>query len=135
MVLTLSRSLFMLVMRFEKCVDDSKNIWRPHNNNHLFVIRELFHSFIRPSFFLRPQSFKERTNEKKTSYLFIKVEFITFKIFEPELFLSKRNAGTKWSRDWRKGHAVTRPTYDPSHEQAPNSNTITDSMLCLQTRA
>jgi hypothetical protein len=39
----------------------------------------------------------------------------------------------KWNREWRKGHLVTGLTWDPSHRQAPNPDTITDAMLCLQT--
>ena len=54
----------------------------------------------------------------------------TFKIFDPELLLSKRNAVTKVEQ---KGHLGTSPSWDPSHAQAPNPNTITDAMLCLQT--
>jgi hypothetical protein len=43
--------------------------------------------------------------------------------------------GQKWSRDWRKHHPVNSPTWDLSHGQAPNPDTITDAMLCLQTGA
>jgi hypothetical protein len=39
----------------------------------------------------------------------------TFKIFDPEFFL-KETQGQKWSRDLRKDHPVTSPTWDSSHE-------------------
>ena len=42
-------------------------------------------------------------------------EFFTIKISDPELFLSKRNAGTKMEQRMRKGHLVTGSTWAPSH--------------------
>jgi hypothetical protein len=42
------------------------------------------------------------------------------KNFDPELFLSKGNAETKWNRDWRKADQETVPTWDPFHAQSPN---------------
>jgi hypothetical protein len=48
----------------------------------------------------------------------------------------KENHGQKKkkrSRDRRNSLPVTSPTWDPSKGQAPNVDTITDAMLCLQT--
>jgi hypothetical protein len=43
----------------------------------------------------------------------------------------KKMQGQKRSRNWKKGHPITDPTWDPSHAQAPNPDTIADAMLCL----
>jgi hypothetical protein len=39
------------------------------------------------------------------------------KNINPELFLSKGNGRTEWSRDLKKGHQETAPSRDPSHLQ------------------
>jgi hypothetical protein len=38
----------------------------------------------------------------------------------------------RWSRDWGNGQPIPGPTWDPSHGQSPISDTIKDSLLCLQ---
>ena len=55
------------------------------------------------------------------------------KMFDPELFLSKRNAVTKMEQ--RLKERQTSPPYDPSHGHAINSDIITDPVMCLQTEA
>ena len=55
------------------------------------------------------------------------------KNFNPELFLSKGNVGTKNGAE-TEGKAIKR-LWDPSHLQTPNSNTIAHAILCLQTGA
>ena len=59
------------------------------------------------------------------------------KIFNPELFLSKGNAGTKSGAETegKKGHPETAQTGDPPHLQTPNPDTIADVKMCLQTGA
>ena len=57
---------------------------------------------------------------------------LIFKNFDPELFLSKTNSGTKMEQRLKK-RPVSSPTWDPFHGQAPNPDTITDAMLCLHT--
>jgi hypothetical protein len=54
----------------------------------------------------------------------------TVKNSDPELSLSKRNAGTKWRRDWGKGCPVSGPNWDPAQGLASRPNTITDVMVC-----
>jgi hypothetical protein len=51
-------------------------------------------------------------------------------VFNPELFLSKRNTGTK-IKESLQGRIYS-PTWDSSHVQASNPDSITDAMLCLQ---
>jgi hypothetical protein len=53
----------------------------------------------------------------------------TFKIFDPELFLSKRNVETKMEQRLKERPSSDRPNWDPSQAQAPNPDTITDAML------
>jgi hypothetical protein len=54
----------------------------------------------------------------------------------PELFLSKRNSGTKMEKRQRERRSVTNSNLDPAQVVAPRSNTITDNMVCcLQTGA
>ena len=53
----------------------------------------------------------------------------TFKNFDPKLSVSKRNTGKKWSGDWINVRLVTSPTWDPSHGQAPNPDTVTDAIV------
>jgi hypothetical protein len=54
----------------------------------------------------------------------------------PELFLSKITAGTKNEEETEgKGGPVTSLTWDPSQGEASRPDTITDSMVCLQTGA
>jgi hypothetical protein len=59
----------------------------------------------------------------------------TYKTFNPNLLLSKRNTGIKNGADSRNGQPVTGPTWNPPHGQAPISDTVTDVILCLQTGA
>jgi len=48
---------------------------------------------------------------------------------DPELFLSKRTAGTKMETRLGKGGPVTGPTWDPAQGEAPRPDTITDAMV------
>jgi hypothetical protein len=57
-----------------------------------------------------------------------------FKIFNPEMFLSIGNAGTKMEGRL-EGRLVTGPTWDPSHISIQNPDTITEAILCVQTQA
>ena len=58
-----------------------------------------------------------------------------FKILTQNCSCLKEIQGQKWSRHWRKGHPVIRPTWDPSYACSPSPDTITEAMLCVQTRA
>jgi hypothetical protein len=66
-----------------------------------------------------------------------------FTFLSPEFFLYKGNAGTKMEQRLEKKkkkkkkerHPETCPTWDQSHAQAANPDTITDATLCLQTGA
>jgi hypothetical protein len=57
----------------------------------------------------------------------------TIKNTNPELFLSKRTAGTKLEKRLRERSPS--PIWDPSQGEAPRPDTITDTMVCLQTGA
>jgi hypothetical protein len=68
------------------------------------------------------------------------------KIFNPELFLSKGNTGTKTNKQTNKQtnkmeqrlkerHPETAPPCDPFHPQTSNSDLIADVKKCLQTGA
>ena len=61
--------------------------------------------------------------------------FSQSKFLTQNYFCLKEMQGQKWRRDLRKSFLVTRPICDPSHGWAPKSDTITDALLCLQTRA
>jgi hypothetical protein len=78
----------------------------------------------------------ESTSSKKTGH---QVErwgcHPTVKNSDPELFLSKRNAGTKMEKRLRERHSNDPPTWDPSQGEAPRPYSITDAMVCLQTGA
>jgi hypothetical protein len=53
-----------------------------------------------------------------------------FQIFNPELLLSEGNMETKCRAETekkKKRHPETAPPGDPSHIQAPNSDTIVDA--------
>jgi hypothetical protein len=50
-----------------------------------------------------------------------------------ELFLSKRTAGTKMKKKLRKRRFSDLPK--SAQGEAPRPDTITDAMVCLQTRA
>ena len=58
---------------------------------------------------------------------------MALKNYEPEMFLSKRNSGTKWSRDGGKGYPLSGTIWDPSQAWPPNHNISSGAMLCLQT--
>jgi len=60
---------------------------------------------------------------------------LTFKFFDPELFQYERSVGTKMEWWLKEDCPVTSPNWNPPHGRAPNSDTITDVMLCLQTEA
>jgi hypothetical protein len=60
---------------------------------------------------------------------------LIFKFFDPELFLSKRDAGTEKDQTLKKRASSDLPTWYPSGEKAPNTDTITDVTLFLQTGA
>jgi hypothetical protein len=51
--------------------------------------------------------------------------------FDPKLFLSRRNAGTKMEQKLKELPASDQAKLVPG--QAPISDTITDAMFCLQT--
>jgi hypothetical protein len=53
----------------------------------------------------------------------------TVKICDPELFLSKRTAGTKMEKRLRERSSSDLSNLDPSHRKAPRPDTITDSMV------
>jgi hypothetical protein len=57
----------------------------------------------------------------------------TIKNSDPELILSKRNAGTKMEKRLGKGGLVTGPKWDSMQGESPRPDTIFDAMLCLQT--
>jgi hypothetical protein len=56
----------------------------------------------------------------------------TVKNSDPELFLSKRTAGTKMEKRLREMRFSDSPTWDPAQGEAPRSDTITDAIACLQ---
>lgn len=56
----------------------------------------------------------------------------TYKTFEPKLALYKRNAGTKKEQKLKEQLTVDWPKLRP-HGQAPITDTVSDSMLCLKT--
>jgi len=57
-----------------------------------------------------------------------------FKIFDPELFLSKGNARTKKEQRLKERPSSDRPNMGSiPYGDVPNSDTINDAMLCLQT--
>ena len=78
------------------------------------------------------RKFVKFTSSRKTGHL---VEgwgcHPTVKISDPELFLSKRTAGTNVEKRLVKGSPVTGPTWDPSQ----GGTTRPDSMIYLQTGA
>jgi hypothetical protein len=61
-----------------------------------------------------------------------------FKIFDPESFLSKRNAGTKKKnveQKLKEKLTCDQPNLGLSYGLAPNTDAITNAILCLQTEA
>ena len=58
-----------------------------------------------------------------------------FQNFDPEVFQSEGNSGTKMEQRFKERPSVTGSTWPPSHAQAPNSDTFIDAMLCLQAGA
>jgi hypothetical protein len=78
----------------------------------------------------------ESTSSRKTEH---QVEgwgcHSTVKNSDSELFLSTRTIGTKWRGNCGKGGPVTGANGDPSQWEAPRPDTITDTMMYLQTRA
>jgi hypothetical protein len=59
----------------------------------------------------------------------------TVKNSDPELFLSERTAGTKMDKSLGKRRSSDRPKFQPSSEESPGSDMITDAMVLLQTGA
>jgi hypothetical protein len=59
----------------------------------------------------------------------------TVKNIVPELFLSKRTAGTKMEKRLRKRRSRTSPNWDPSQGEGSRPDTITDAVMYLQTGA
>jgi hypothetical protein len=62
------------------------------------------------------------------------VQILASDYFNPELLLSKGNAGTnkKWSRDCRNGYLETSPLWDPSHLQTPNPSIIAETKIACR---
>jgi hypothetical protein len=54
---------------------------------------------------------------------------------DPELFLSKRNAGPTMEMRLRERRSSDSPNWDPAQEETPRPDTITDVMVHLQTEA
>ena len=60
---------------------------------------------------------------------------LTVKNFVPELFLSKRTAGTKIEKRLRERRSNDLPNLRSAQGEIPRPDTITDAMVCLQTGA
>jgi hypothetical protein len=55
---------------------------------------------------------------------------LTVKNYDPEFFLTKRNAGTKMKKRLRERKFSN---LDPAQRKSPKPDTIPDAMVCLQT--
>ena len=76
----------------------------------------------------------ESTSSRKTGHQMKGWGFHpTVKNSDPEMFLSKRTAGTKIEKRLRKKWSSDQPNWDSSQGEDTRPYTNTDAMVCLQT--